>query len=119
MIMKYYFLVVIFYCIELSLFFFISRFSLDTIVIINILCRLLVASIAGYVYYGYLFGKEKLFILKYILSILFYPLIVIWFYELLSNNKLLNAVSAKLLLDILYSLICYALFSVRLYPKGR
>ena len=119
MIIKYYFLVAAFYCMELALFFFISRFNLDITVSVNILCRLLIASIAGYVFNEYLFDKNKFFILKYILALLFYPLIVIWFYESLLNIKLLNAVNAKLLLDIVYSLICYGFFNVRLYPKGR
>jgi len=118
-IIKYYFLVTIFYFMELALFYFLSQFNLVLIETVNIISRVLIAIIAGYVYFFYLFNKKTSFLLKYVLSIIFYPLFVTWIYEALTTVNFLNIFSAKVLLDLLYSLIFYGIFNFRLSPKIR
>ena len=118
LLIRYYSLVIFFYIIEISVFFIASKYNPQLTVEINIISRIIMSLIAGYVFYKLIFQKKNSFLIKYIACLLLYPIITYIIFQRLIDSYLLNTIIAKLVLDAGYSYLALVFFSSRIFSEA-
>ena len=95
------------------IFYIITQSNPELIIVVNSITRMIIATIAGYTYYFLVFKKQKLFFIKYLVSLFLYPLFTFAILNLLIDVVIFNIVIAKFSLDVIYSLLMFILFNNR------